>query len=72
MQTAELRAACWRWCPPFSPGEKPSTGRLPTREMLEVAGWLDERRGMITNSEALFQQLDEEEGESAGQQWWRD
>jgi len=34
--------------------------------------WQDERRGMIANSEALFQQLDEEEGESAGQQWWRD
>ena len=43
--------------------------QLPTRQMLEVAGWLDERRGMIGNSEALFQQLDEEEGEAAGKQW---
>ena len=40
--------------------------------MLEVAGWQDERRGLIANSEALFQQLDDEEGESAGEQWWRD
>ena len=39
--------------------------QLPTRQMLEVAGWLDERRGMIASSEALFQQLDEEEGEAA-------
>ena len=43
--------------------------QLPTRQMLEVAGWLDERRGMIASSEALFQQLDEEEGEAAGKQW---
>ena len=43
--------------------------QLSTRQMLEVAGWLDERRGMIANSEALFQQLDEEEGEAAGKQW---
>ena len=46
--------------------------QLPTRQMLEVAGWLDERRGMIANSEALFQQLDEEEGEAAGKQWLGD
>lgn len=43
--------------------------RLPTRQMLEVASWLDERRGMIATSEDLFQQLDEEEGEAAGKQW---
>lgn len=42
--------------------------RLPTRQMLEVASWLDERRGMIATSEDLFQQLDEEEGEAAGKQ----
>jgi hypothetical protein len=43
--------------------------QLPTQQMLEVAGWLDERRGMITTSEALFLQLDLEEGEKAGSQW---
>ena len=43
--------------------------QLPTRQMLEVAGWLDERRAMIANSEDLFQRLDEEEGEAAGKQW---
>jgi len=42
--------------------------RLPTRQMLEVASWLDERRGMIATSEDLFQQLDEEEGEAVGKQ----
>ncbi len=43
--------------------------QLPTRQMLEVASWLDERRGMIAASEELFQQLDEEEGTLAGKQW---
>jgi hypothetical protein len=43
--------------------------QLSTQQMLEVAGWLDERRGMITTSEALFLQLDAEEGEEAGKQW---
>ncbi|MDQ6913136.1 MAG: hypothetical protein M3128_09715 [Verrucomicrobiota bacterium] len=43
--------------------------QLPTQQMLEVANWLDERRGMIATSEALFQQLDEEEGALAGKQW---
>jgi hypothetical protein len=43
--------------------------QLPTQQMLEVACWLDERRGMITTSEALFLQLDLEEREEAGSQW---
>lgn len=43
--------------------------QLPTQQMLEVAGWLDERRGMLTTSETLFLQLDSEEGEEAGSQW---
>jgi len=42
---------------------------LPTAEMLEVAEWLDVRRGMIAASESVFQMLDEEEGEEAGNQW---
>jgi hypothetical protein len=39
---------------------------LPTAEMLEVAEWLDVRRGMIAASESVFQMLDEEEGETCG------
>lgn len=42
---------------------------LPTKEMLQVAEWLDEYRAMINNSEYLFQRLDSEEGEHVGQQW---
>ncbi|MEK0446827.1 MAG: hypothetical protein RLZZ399_2148 [Verrucomicrobiota bacterium] len=43
--------------------------QLPTQQMLEVAGWLDERRGILLASEGLFQRLDAEEGEAAGNQW---
>lgn len=43
--------------------------QLPTREMLEVAGWLEERTSMIVASEGLFQMLDEEEGAEGGSQW---
>ena len=43
--------------------------RLPTREMLEVGQWLDEQRGMMAASEAVFQMLDNEEGGEAGSQW---
>ena len=42
---------------------------LPTKEMLQVAEWLDEYRALINTSENLFQRLDAEEGEHAGQQW---
>lgn len=42
---------------------------LPTREMLEVGQWIDERRSMMAASEAIFQMLDHEEGEEAGSQW---
>lgn len=43
--------------------------QLPTHEMLELAGWLEERTSMIAASENLFQMLDEEEGEEGGSQW---
>jgi hypothetical protein len=43
--------------------------QLPTRQQLEVAGWLEERTTMILASEGLFQSLDEEEGTNAGDQW---
>jgi hypothetical protein len=43
--------------------------KLPTDELLEVAAWLDDYRTMIQSSESLFQQLDAEEGDVAGQQW---
>jgi hypothetical protein len=42
--------------------------KLPTDELLEVAAWLDDYRMMIKSSESLFQQLDAEEGDVAGQQ----
>ena len=42
--------------------------KLPTDELLEVAAWLDDYRTMIQSSESLFQQLDAEEGDVAGQQ----
>ncbi len=42
---------------------------LTTAEMLEVAEWLDVQRGMMAASEGLFQMLDEEEGEEAGNPW---
>ena len=31
--------------------------------------WLDERRAMLSTSEAVFQQLDAAEGAGAGKQW---
>ena len=43
--------------------------QLPTGEMLAVAAWLDERRAMLSASEAMFQQFDEAEGKDAGKQW---
>ena len=43
--------------------------KLPTGQVLEVAAWLDDYRAMIQSSENLFQQLDAEEGDVAGQQW---
>ena len=43
--------------------------QLPTEQMLAVAAWLDERRAMLSASEAMFEQLDEAEGENAGKQW---
>jgi hypothetical protein len=43
--------------------------QLPTEQMLAVAAWLDERRAMLSASEIMFQQLDETEGEDAGNQW---
>ena len=43
--------------------------KLPTEQLLEVAAWLDEHRTMLHVSEALFQSLDAEEGETAGRQW---
>jgi hypothetical protein len=36
--------------------------QLPTEQMLAVARWLNERRAMLSTSEAIFQQLDEAEG----------
>lgn len=43
--------------------------QLPTQQMLAVAAWLDERRAMLSVSDTMFQQLDEAEGEDAGNQW---
>jgi hypothetical protein len=43
--------------------------KLRTDELLQVAAWLEDYRAMIESSESLFQQLDAEEGEIAGQQW---
>jgi hypothetical protein len=43
--------------------------QLPTKQMLEIASWLDERTAMIQASESLFQLLDDEEGPDAGNQW---
>jgi len=43
--------------------------QLPTEQMLAVAVWLDERRAMLSASEAMFRQLDEAEGKDAGNQW---
>ena len=42
---------------------------LSTAEMLDLAEWLDVQRGAIAASEAVFQMLDDEEGEEAGTQW---
>jgi hypothetical protein len=42
---------------------------LPTRELLEVAGWMNERTSLILASESMFQMLDGEEGSNAGNQW---
>lgn len=42
---------------------------LSTVEMLDLAEWLDVQRGAIAASEAVFQMLDDEEGEEAGTQW---
>jgi hypothetical protein len=43
--------------------------QLPTEQMLAVAAWLDERRAMLSASETMFQELDQAEGEDAGNQW---
>jgi hypothetical protein len=43
--------------------------RLPTGQVLEVAAWLDDYRAMIQPSESLFDRLDAEEADVAGQQW---
>jgi hypothetical protein len=43
--------------------------QLPTEQMLAVAAWLDERRAMLSASETMFQQLDDAEGDDAGNQW---
>ena len=43
--------------------------QLPTEQMLEVAAWLDERRAMLSASDAMCQQLDEAERDNAGKQW---
>jgi hypothetical protein len=45
---------------------------LPTEQLLEVAAWLDDYRAMIQSSESLFESLDIEEAELAGQQWLGD
>jgi len=37
--------------------------------MLEVASWLDDYRAMLQSSESLFQRLDDQEVDVAGQQW---
>ncbi len=43
--------------------------KLPTGQLLEVAAWLDDYRAMIQSSESLFDRLDAEEANVAGQQW---
>ena len=43
--------------------------KLPTGQLLEVAAWLDDYRAMIQSSESLFERLDAEEADFAGQQW---
>ena len=43
--------------------------KLPTAQVLAVAAWLDDYRTMIQSSENLFERLDSEEAELAGQQW---
>jgi hypothetical protein len=43
--------------------------KLPTREMLEIAAWLDEQRAMLNASESVFRELDAAEGGDAGKQW---
>jgi len=42
--------------------------KLPTRQMLELAAWLDEQRAMIAASEGIFAALDAE-GVDTGPQW---
>ena len=41
---------------------------LSTEQMLAVAAWLDERRAMLSASEAMFLQLDQAE-DGGGDQW---
>lgn len=43
--------------------------RLPALELMELGQWLDEQRGMLAASDAVFQMLDNEEGAEAGTQW---
>lgn len=43
--------------------------QLPTKELLEVAGWLEDRTTMIMASESMFQMLDDEETQNSGSQW---
>lgn len=43
--------------------------KLPTGQLLEVAAWLDDYRVMIQSSESLFERLDAEDADTAGQQW---
>ena len=43
--------------------------KLPTKQMLAVAAWLDEHKAMIQASEGVFAALDAAEGEAAGKQW---
>jgi hypothetical protein len=42
---------------------------LPTAQLLEVASWLDDYRAMLQSSESLFQRLDAEGVDVAGQEW---
>ena len=42
--------------------------QLPTDQMLAVAAWLDERRAMLSASDAMFLQLDQAE-DGGGDQW---
>ena len=42
---------------------------LPTKQMLEIADWIDTQRIAISASETIFQMLDEEEGVEGGDQW---